>query len=248
MSVRVVEVPIDRVPRWVSNFARRHDGATLAGTRPAQAVPTQARAHDARPGGQVLALQVRGGDGEIAELHRWAAVVPGVDAGPASAPVDATSPQALSTIAHWCAPPEHLGLILIRRGGYAVGRAQGGELISHKSGTRYVQGRAAAGGWSQQRFARRRGNQADALVAAVADLAVVHLCPAPVGNAPRAVQGLVLGGDRDLAGQVLADPRLAQVASVPRRMLADLPDPRFAVLQQALPRGRSIPVRIIPAQ
>ena len=31
---------------------------------------------------------------------------------------------------------------------------------AHKVGTRHVQSRTAAGGWSQQRYARRRANQA----------------------------------------------------------------------------------------
>lgn len=62
-----------------------------------------------------------------------------------------------------------LGVILVRRGGYAVGRVRGGKLLLHKVGTRYVQSRTAAGGWSQQRYARRRDNQADELVGAVVE-------------------------------------------------------------------------------
>ena len=121
----------------------------------------------------------------------------------------------------------------MRRGGYAVGLAHGDELTEHKCGTRYVQSRTAAGGWSQQRFARRRGNQADELVRAVAEHALRIL---PRGEAA----GLVVGGDRTLVRDVLDDPRLAHLAALPRRELYDLPDPRLAVLEEALRRGRAV--------
>ena len=62
-----------------------------------------------------------------------------------------------------------LAVLLLRRGGYAVALAAEDGLLAHKVGSRHVQSRTAAGGWSQQRFARRRGNQADALVGAVDD-------------------------------------------------------------------------------
>ena len=66
---------------------------------------------------------------------------------------------------------------------------RGGRLTAHKVGTRYVQSRTAAGGWSQQRFARRRANQADGLVGAAAEHAVRLLSgirPAPGVPTPRA--------------------------------------------------------------
>ena len=57
-----------------------------------------------------------------------------------------------------------LGLVLVRRGGYAVGLVAGGVLVAHKIGTAHVQGRTKKGGWSQQRYARRRGHQSDEVV------------------------------------------------------------------------------------
>ena len=51
--------------------------------------------------------------------------------------------------------------------------------------------------------------------------------------------GLVVGGDRTLVGQVLADSRLRALADRPRRELYDLPDPRRDVLDRALERGRA---------
>ena len=143
----------------------------------------------------------------------------------------------VAALTAWADPPRVLGLVLVRRGGYAVGLAEGERLVAHKAGTRYVQARTAAGGWSQQRYARRRGNQADALATTVADHALRLVLPGD----PRA---LVVGGDRALVRDVLADPRLAPLAGLPRRELPDLPDPRLAVLEQALRRGRAVRVLV----
>ncbi len=159
-----------------------------------------------------------------------------------------------------------LALILVRRGGYAVGLARGGRLIAHKVGTRYVQSRTAAGGWSQQRFARRRANQADDLVGAVVEHSVRLVPPHALfpadggssrahpsrpeagvtGGAPGegAGAGLVLGGDRTLVAQVLADPRLRHTDGLPVREFYDLRDPRRNVLEEALARARSVRVTI----
>lgn len=136
--------------------------------------------------------------------------------------------------------PARLGLVLVRRGGYAVGLAVGEELTDHYCGTRYVQSRTAKGGWSQQRFARRRGNQADALAGRVGEQAADRL----LGPRGALVAGLVVGGDKALVRQVLSEPVLAPLAALPRREFHDIPDPRFTVLQQTLRRGRATRVRI----
>ncbi len=130
-----------------------------------------------------------------------------------------------------------LAVVLVRRGGYAVGLAREGALVESKVGTRHVQSRTAAGGWSQQRFARRRGNQADELVRAVAEHTLRIL---PRG----AATGLVVGGDRALVRAVLDDPRLAHLDALPRRELYDLPDPRRSVLEDAVRRGAAVRVAI----
>ena len=132
---------------------------------------------------------------------------------------------------------ERLAVVLVRRGGYAVGSAEGGRLTAHKVGTRYVQSRTAAGGWSQQRFARRRANQADELIGAAADHAARLLGGWGAG-------GIVVGGDRALVAAVLDDPRLAGIRELDRRELYDLPDPRLDVLQRALERGRAVRVTL----
>ncbi|MEO7060393.1 MAG: acVLRF1 family peptidyl-tRNA hydrolase [Lapillicoccus sp.] len=144
--------------------------------------------------------------------------------------------------------PEPLGLVLIRRGGYAVGLAHGGVLTVHKVGTRHVQSRTAAGGWSQQRFARRRGNQADALVVAVAGHALRVLLggeESPRTGARGIPAGLVVGGDRTLVAAVLAQSSLRALGGLPRRELYDLADPRRAVLDDALRRGRAVRITLV---
>jgi len=146
-------------------------------------------------------------------------------------------PMADEELADWAAAPAQVGLILVRRGGYAVGLGMGAELCAHKVGTRYVQSRTAAGGWSQQRFARRRHNQADALVGSVIEH-TMRIVLAGHNNA------LVVGGDKALVRDVLADPRLTRLAGLPRRELFDLPDPKLAVLEQALRRGRAVRINL----
>lgn len=141
-----------------------------------------------------------------------------------------------------------VGLVLVRRGGYAVGLVSEGRLVSSKVGTRYVQSRTAAGGWSQQRFARRRGNQADGLVDAVAGHALrIWLSgnESPGAQAAGRPHGLVVGGDKVLVAQVLADSRLRALADLPHRAFYDLPDPRRDVLERAVERGRSVRVRLV---
>ena len=134
-------------------------------------------------------------------------------------------------------PYDPLGVVLVRRGGYAVGLAQEGRFLAAKVGTRHVQSRTAAGGWSQQRFARRRSNQADALADAVAQHVVSLVLPgAPVG--------VVVGGDRQLVSHVLSDVRLRALAGLPRRELFDLPDPRRDVLERSLQRGRAVRIHL----
>lgn len=130
-------------------------------------------------------------------------------------------------------------LLLVRRGGVAVGVARDGVIIAHRAQTKYVQGRTAAGGWSQQRFARRRAGQTAALTDAATEAAVDIL----LGHGEHA-QVLVTGGDRALLDQVLADPRLAAVAALPRSPMLDVPDPRRAVLDEALRRAGSVRIHL----
>jgi hypothetical protein len=136
-----------------------------------------------------------------------------------------------------------IGVVLVRRGGFAVARLSGAEVVQSKVGRRHVQGRTKAGGWSQQRFARRRDNQARAAFDAAAGH--VHSLLAPHA---RSLDLLVTGGDRTAVDAVLATPELGDLRTVPRRWLAGLPDPTRAVLDKAIAEARSIPVRIVDTQ
>ncbi len=131
--------------------------------------------------------------------------------------------------------PAVWGVLLVRKGGFAVARLAGPELAEHKIGQRHVQGRTKAGGQSQQRFARRRDNQARVAYEAAAEHAARILRPGPV----------VTGGDRSAVTEVLGDSRL-QGLSVVEPWL-DVPDPRRQVLDRAIHDAASIRVEVTNA-
>jgi hypothetical protein len=135
--------------------------------------------------------------------------------------------------------PRRLGLLLARRGAVAVGIAAGDRLVSSKVDTHYVQGRTAAGGWSQQRFARRRANQAKAAAADGADLTARVLLPEA-----GALAALVAGGDRRAVDAILADRRLAPLAELRDERLLEVPEPRHAVLVHAVAAARAVRILV----
>ncbi|MGH3412260.1 MAG: acVLRF1 family peptidyl-tRNA hydrolase [Marmoricola sp.] len=152
----------------------------------------------------------------------------------ARAPFDrAVGHPAVARLAAACTPPTHWGVLLVRKGGFAVARMEGVRMVEHKVGQRHVQGRTKAGGQSQQRFARRRDNQARAAYAAAA------------GHAARILHGVsavVVGGDPAAIEAVLADPRLRRLGVVGHRL--DVPDPRRAVLDGAVREACSARVSV----
>lgn len=163
-------------------------------------------------------------DGATAELHT-----------PPGAPPAADLPGFVAA----AGAPRRLGLLLARKGAVALGVADGTELVVSKVDTRYVQGRTAAGGWSQQRFARRRDNQAKAALGDAAELAVRLLLP-EAGS----LAALVCGGDRRAVDTVLADRRLAPLAALRAQRLLDVPEPRHAVLVAAVPAARAVHILV----
>ncbi|HEY0642071.1 MAG TPA: Vms1/Ankzf1 family peptidyl-tRNA hydrolase, partial [Nocardioides sp.] len=60
-------------------------------------------------------------------------------------------PAEAGAFASAATPPAAWGVLLVRKGGFAVARLQGSEMVEHKIGQRHVQGRTKAGGQSQQR-------------------------------------------------------------------------------------------------
>ena len=130
------------------------------------------------------------------------------------------------------AAPACWGLLLVRKGGFAVARLVGGEIIACKVGQRHVQGRTKAGGQSQQRFARRRANQARVAYEAAGEHAFRLLAGQPL-------EALVCGGDRHAVHEVLSDPRLEALSTVRAEPWLDVSDPRRAVLERAVIEGTS---------
>jgi hypothetical protein len=154
-------------------------------------------------------------------------------------PLDVDPDAADGGLAAHVARDRRVGVLLVRLGGYAAGVFEGTRLVSSKVGSRHVQGRTAAGGQSQQRFARRRREQARAAYAAAADVAARVLVP----EADR-LDALVTGGDRTAVAAVLEDPRLAPLRDRVSGGLLDVPDPRQKVLEDAPRRFRAVVVDV----
>jgi hypothetical protein len=133
-----------------------------------------------------------------------------------------------------------VGVVLVRLGGYAAGVFEGPRLVASKVGSRQVHGRSAAGGQSQQRFARRREGQARVALAAAADNVVRVLLP----EAAR-LDAVVLGGDRSAVDEVLADRRLQSLLPLVSGRLLDVPDPRLRVLQATPELFRAVRIRVV---
>lgn len=163
-------------------------------------------------------------DGATAELHH-----------PPGTPTATDLPGFLVEVT----TARRLGLLLARKGAVAVGVADGPDLVTSKVDSRYVQGRTAAGGWSQQRFARRRDNQAKAAMADAVELALRLLLPA-VGS----LDALVAGGDRRAIDTILADRRLAPLAARRAERLLDVAEPRHVVLVEAITAARAVRVLV----
>jgi hypothetical protein len=138
-------------------------------------------------------------------------------------------------------PPAAWGVLLVRKGGFAIARMHGEAMVEHKIGQRHVQGRTKAGGQSQQRFARRRDNQARQANEAAAEHAARILGIDRVGRRTR----VVTGGDHAAVDEVLGDQRLRHlVATGP--WLA-VPDPRRAVLDDAILEALAVRIDVTNA-
>ena len=209
MVTRVVEVPPDRLVGWVQRYRGTHPESVLS----------------AADGGLLLS----GPPGVSATLQPLHKFVPG--------PEVASDDLAPALAAH-AAAPAVTAVLLLRRGGYAVGVATGAELVHSKVGGRYVQSRTAAGGWSQQRFARRRAGQVQQLVRAAAQAwAAFPKDPRPTV--------LVTGGDRALCDELLQEPALTAVRGLGTDRHLDVPDPRLEVLRQAARRAHAIVATVV---
>ncbi|MDR6415860.1 acVLRF1 family peptidyl-tRNA hydrolase [Pseudarthrobacter sulfonivorans] len=195
-SVRTAFVPASRLAGWAERFGAAHGGFRLS---------------DDDDGVRLAAA-----DGTIALLQApWPTDGrPGRGADP------------LERLASVAAQPRTVGLVLVRRGGFAVAVAKEGSVLASKTGSAYVQSRSAVGGQSQQRFARRRANQADELVEKVA----AHAAAIFRGHL---IEYLAPGGDRTLAGLVMDNPAMRPYASAARLAFLDVADPNSTVMKKA---------------
>ena len=132
-----------------------------------------------------------------------------------------------------------VGVLLVRLGGYAAGVFKGDQLLASKVGSRLVHGRTAAGGWSQQRFARRREGQARAAIEAAVEVAGRILLPVIAD-----LDAVVAGGDRRAVHAVLADARLEKLVPLVTGRLLDVPDPKQRILVEAHETALKVRIRV----
>jgi hypothetical protein len=133
-----------------------------------------------------------------------------------------------------------VGVVLVRLGGFAAGVFEGDRLVGSKVGSRLVHPRHKAGGWSQQRFARRREQQSARAYAAAADVAARILLP----DLDR-LEALVVGGDRRAVESALADSRLERLLPLRSDRFLNVPDPRLDVLRATPAMFRAVRVRLV---
>jgi hypothetical protein len=174
------------------------------------------------PTGDVLVVAAF--DGAMAELHPPPGALGGFDV--AEFVTDVRAPR-------WT------GLLLARRSAAAVGVAWGERIERSKVDSWYVQSRTAAGGTSQQRFARRRTNQAAVATSRAADIVARVLLPA----APK-LSSVVTGGDRRTVDAILSDPRLVPLAQLRAERHLDVPTPDLAVLRGAARSARAVTIHL----
>lgn len=212
---RVVEVEPGRLTGWLMRFAERHAGAQVLEVGADRIVVT-------------------GGDGARASL-----AVPFPPLAVSDSSLGASRAEPVEALLDHLSELGDLAAIVVRERAFSIGICRAGQVLTSSTDTRYVQSRTAAGGWSQQRYARRRGNQRRDSYRAAADAAHRVLA---AHSAPFA--GLIAAGDRAAIDAVLADQRLAAVAALPRRVFPDVGEPRRAVLDGIAARALTVEITI----
>jgi len=216
-----MEVSPERLTAWLESFAQRHGDIAV------------------EPGPAVVTF--RAGDGALAEAHVPFPPLPEA-AGDRTGPIT----ESAERISAHARAERTVGVLLVRLGGYAAGVFTGPEahLAASKVGSRLVHGRSAAGGTSQQRFARRREKQASEALGAAADTAA-----AVFGQFAGKLDAVVLGGDRRAIAGLRDDPRLRPYFDLAVERFLTVPDPRLAVLRSTPRLFRAIRIRLTePAQ
>jgi hypothetical protein len=238
---RWIDVAPERFPGWIGSFADRHGAVRVlagaagasTGAGPEGAGPAAGESPAGEPGAAVVFAAA---DGAVARCFAPFPPLPS-----AADPVAHDPDQAARLIADHAAADRTVGVLLVRLGGYAAGVFAGAppRLVTSKVGSRLVHGRSAAGGQSQQRFARRREKQAAEALAAAADTAA-----AVFGRYGRPLDALVLGGDRRAVAGLRDDPRLRGYFGVAVERFLTVPDPRLAVLRETPRLFRAIRIQL----
>jgi hypothetical protein len=164
----------------------------------------------------------------------------------ADAPAPDNATEIAAAIAAHAAAERVVGVLLVRLGGYAVGVFTGSppRLAASKTGSRPVHGRSAAGGWSQQRFARRREKQAAEALRAAGTAAAGTWGDWADGKGRSVLDVVVLGGDKRAVAEVTADPRLAPYLDRVAGRFLTVPDPRLDVLKDSPRRFLAVRIRL----
>ncbi|MFD5250346.1 acVLRF1 family peptidyl-tRNA hydrolase [Amycolatopsis sp. NPDC058340] len=208
---RAVEIAPDRLEGWYARFAVRNEGVRETELRPDT-------------------VTVIAGNGVVA-----LATVP---FGPLN--TEGTEPGlAVGPLIEHALISRRIALLLVRRGGHSVGIARGGVVVQSRTDRHLVQGRSAAGGWSQQRFARRREGQARTALRAAADDAFEVLVPQL-----SEVDAVVLGGDRRALDTLREDRRLAPLFQRAEPRVLDIAEPRRTVLEDAAERAVAVEITL----
>lgn len=206
---RAVEVAPERLPGWFERFAERNGGVESTRIEARRVVVTAA-------------------DGTTAAVD--------VPFGPLTA-VGESPGLAVGPLIEHVRTPRRIALLLVRLGGHSVGIASGATVLVSRTDRRLVHGRNSAGGWSQQRFARRRAGQArQALQAAARDAAEV------LGSRLSEVDAVVLGGDRRALDELRADGRLTTLFARAEPRILDIAEPRRSVLDEAAERAVALEI------
>jgi hypothetical protein len=201
---RAVEVEPELLARFLEHFVADHGGALVTTVGPWRV--------------------------DVSAVDGWVASVP-VPFGPLAGSPGQRAGLAVDDLLDHALAARTIGLLLVRLGGYSVGIARAGVVLTSKTGSRLVHGRSAAGGQSQQRFARRRESQARMALRAAADAAELD--------------AVVLGGDAAALRTVAADPRLVGLLERAQPRVLAIAQPRRAVLDEATRRARCVEVQLM---
>jgi hypothetical protein len=209
---RAVEVEPERLAGFLERFAAGHGGALTTTVTPHQ-------------------VDVATADGTTASIL--------VPFGPLVASPEQQVGLMVDDLIRHLVLPRMIGLLLVRLGGYSVGIARAGVVLTSSTGSRLVHGRSAAGGRSQQRFARRREGQARVALRAAADAAARILLPRAAE-----LDAVVLGGDSAALRILATNPRLSALLERAEPWVLNIAEPRRAVLDEAARRARCVEVHL----